>query len=164
MFDKVAKLAAQHVLEQEVRAFTGPDGRCRGVFRDKPDPKRPMPVAAVDNLGQDYLETLKDTLLPKAVAAYKKVRGTDPDLRPLKVEWDKDGKVPDESIARHHFTDGESTITIRPKAGKDLSYLEWVMTHELIHYLLNTPDSMADHGLEFTEMADYLKIPKKYQD
>lgn len=144
------------------RPFSGPDGRPRErLFNDWKHEAKSLHMDLPDT---KYLQLLVKHCFPSVLEAYREVRQGEPEVRPLAVEWDTEGKVPDGSIARHHEVDGKSTITIRDKAMTDLNYLEWVVKHELIHYLLNTPDELEDHGLEFQLMSELLGMPVKFRD
>jgi len=121
--------------------------------------------------GVTYLQGMVDRILPKAIEAYRKVRGFDPSLGELSVSF-SEIVPPDGKIAVYQRFDCkakqcEGAISIHPKALRDEGgeqYLETVLTHELVHYLLNSTNAADAHGGEFQAVSTLLGIPREFQD
>ena len=144
-----------------------------GVFRYH---GQPYPV--IEKIVRARLESMRrlqkmtNQILPKAVYAYEKVRGFSPELGKLSVSF-SDVVPPEGKVAVYQrIAEGESplcqgAISLHPKTvykHSDLRYLTIVLTHEIIHYVLNNQSGNDPHGGEFQAVANLLGIPPKFQD
>ena len=109
-------------------------------------------------------------ILPEAIDAYRKVRGFDPNLGQLSISF-SDIIPPDGKIAVYQRFDCEEgicegAISVNPKAFREegMDYLRWVITHEIVHYMLNTRTQDQAHGGEFQAVSNLLRIPQQFQD
>lgn len=113
----------------------------------------------------DDLYGLKRKIEVRIKELYRKIFHTNdqiPDKISLAINtWNlPEGKVaiyrsPQETGLQH------ATITVAPKILKDHEYVEYVLTHELIHAAFGHGQP---HDDDYQQLADLLGVPKKYQD
>jgi len=122
----------------------------------------------VDNIDawSSWLDEVVKQIFPGVLKAYKTIKGFDPILIDLSVGF-SNAIPPEDKIAVYQKYEGiddvAGVISIQTKTLEDQKYLQIVLTHELIHYVLDTNIEHEPHEGEFCVMADLLGIPRKHQ-
>lgn len=105
-------------------------------------------------------------LLPGIVKAFQNVMGKDPTPRDLSLGV-SEAVLLKNKIGEHEGPKDQlpySIITVHPTAFADPAYLEQVMKHELIHYVLHEECTRYAHGQEFQDIAGEVKLDIEYRD
>lgn len=112
----------------------------------------------------EELRQIVREVYPRIADAFTQVLGQAPSPPKLHIEFGTEGIRPG-SIAKHEPPQGgvgHSVIRVKPKATGD--YLVDVVTHELIHYVLQGLVEPNQHVGEFQAIAELVGLPEKYQD
>lgn len=108
-------------------------------------------------------------VFPRVLKAYRTVKGHDPNMRRLSIGLTNilapDGKIAVYQRFRDEDGNNEGAIGIRLDVfDRDPDYLRQVLTHELVHYVLETPPGENSHGPEFQEVARLAGVEKQHRD
>jgi hypothetical protein len=141
-FERIASRVA--MVEMVARRYIEDDGKARKVY-----------------------ECIEE-MMPRVFQAYVELKGKSPEKPiPIKIginKWD----LPDGKIGSLKFPEHEgmpAILTVSPDAFDQEGAPDWwVVTHELIHFLLGKRDISRAHDSDFQRMAEKLGIPEKYRD
>jgi len=132
-------------------------------------------VASGECVARKYIEDVEkanlvydciEQMMPRVFQAYMDLKGVVP-CKPTPImigvnNWD----LPEGKIGSLKFEDnGPCLMTVSPEAfDDDGAPYWWVVTHELIHYILGRMPPEASHNDDFNMIAEKLGIPEKYRD
>lgn len=123
-------------------------------------------ISNADIEGQEKINIIKKKIENNLRKAYKEVTGKDLELPRIEIKLDsniKDGKIAGFNHPEHEGDNG--VLGIKPKALKNMDYLEDVITHELIHAAVgdDLPDHKEHSGL-FNKLAQKMGLPIERRD
>jgi hypothetical protein len=114
----------------------------------------------------EKIDHMKNKIKKRVEKAYKEVTGKEPvsdDNIIVKVDDNiKAGKIG--SFKHPESKKDLGIMKVHPKALNDISYVEDIIKHELIHAAHGLEDEEArNHGGVFQQVADKVGLPKKYR-
>lgn len=112
------------------------------------------------------IDSIRKKIEKKLKVVYKNVTGENLILPKIDIKIDpniKDGKIGGFNHPDYNGDNGE--LGIKPKALKNMDYLEDVITHELIHAAIGDDlSSHQEHGELFNRIAEKMGLPLDRRD
>lgn len=116
--------------------------------------------------GNAALQKKAKGIISEVTDAYEDLLDKEPALSDLHVGFSK-AVLLEDKVGRHEGPRNGvpySIISVHPKAAKNLAYLDEVLRHEIIHFVLGKDDIENPHDEKFQSMAEEVGLPEKYRD
>lgn len=115
-------------------------------------------VLSILLLQQQHAKLSQNKLLKRLVMLHRQLWG-EPEAVPKSITVRKT-KLPRKYVGRYTYdpNSGKGLIEVSNSV-KDQDYINWIITHEMIHSVVG-----KNHGGRFHQLADMVGLPRRYQD